>query len=153
MSRQDETGQLMDSLQTLEKNLETPVVPGELSAWMRYLRQSVNNVEHVLRHAIENRHEECLRGIAADDPGLLPRVEQLRSEQAGLQQDIEAVASRLSRFEGQSSDDLANQPDLDEQIADIVELGIRFVIRTRTFETALATWRMESIDRDRGVAD
>lgn len=153
MNRDGPSDALAEALRTLETNLETPVVPGELTTWIRNVKESCDAVGCRLREAIEHSHEERFQQIVAQDPALMPRVQQLRIEDQELLGDAKTIAHAIANLEKQNGDRVANQAKSDERIAEIVELGIAFVVRTRTQETALSTWHMEAFQRDRGVAD
>ena len=65
-----------------ETQLETPVVPGELTTWLQAVAQTLSALLPVLCAHIESRHRELIEDIAEQDPGLLTRVEQFKSEEA-----------------------------------------------------------------------
>ena len=153
MKFKSETDTFGQALQKLETNLETPVVPGDLSSWISNLRGSIDTVGRLLHDVVVDSHEQCFRQIQEQDPELSPRVQQLRNEDQELLRDFEAVAGAISNLEKQNGDRVANQADSDDKIAEIVQLGLAFVIRTRTLETTLSTWHMEAFQRDRGVGD
>lgn len=148
-----ENDTLGQALQKFEKNLETPIVPGELSTWVSYLRASCDAVGRLLHAMLTNSHEERFRQIQEQDPELSARVKQLRNEDQQLLQDFESVAHRISALDQKTADQLANRPQSEKQLAELIESGLAFVIRVRTQEVAISTWHMEAFQRDRGLGD
>jgi hypothetical protein len=153
MTTNIEDDTLGQALQKLESNLETPVVPGELTSWVSNLRESCDIVGRLLHDALTNSHEERFRQIQEQDPELSARVKQLRDEDEQLIHDFEAFARQVTDLDEKNLDRIANQPHADEHLAEMTECGLAFVIRARTQETALSTWHMEAFQRDRGLGD
>lgn len=153
MKTDTEADALGDALQQLETDLETPVVPGELSTWILTLRKSHDAVGPLLHDVVRDSHGDRLHEIAEQDPELMSKVQQLQQEDQELLREYSLVARKISDLESQDADRVANQPDADDQIAELKKLGLGFVIRVRTQEATLSTWHSEAFQRDRGRAD
>jgi hypothetical protein len=141
------------ALQELERNFETPVVPGELATWVSNLRASCDAVGPLLHAVVANAHAERIRQIEEQDPELLARAKQLREEDKRLLQEFEDVARRISTLDQMNADRVANQPQSEEILAELTESGLAFVIGVRTQEKAISTWHSEAFQRDRGLGD
>ena len=72
--------QLLAALEQLERQLESPAVPGELPSWLNGLQGPVEEVKRVLPAVIRGQHASTLQSIAQEDMELQRRVEQLRAE-------------------------------------------------------------------------
>jgi hypothetical protein len=147
------TTQLADVLQTLEKRLETPVVPGELSSWASEAAAALRQVELELREQIAETHPRQYREIHRQDEGLARRVEQLEEEDCrlvGLLDEVRRIADELKNN--------ADQIEPDERLgadahAALVEKGLQLVIAARMQEEAISTWFVEAFARDHGEGD
>ena len=153
MARKAESHTFENALRELERNLETPVVPGEMAAWSRSLLKSLKATGLSLQEIVHDVHEERFRQISEQDPALLPRVVKLRQEDQQLMRDFEDVARLAAGLEPENEDVQSETPDVDDALDSLVKSGIAFVIRARTQEAALSTWHMEAFQRDRGVGD
>jgi hypothetical protein len=147
------TTQLTDSLQTLEKRLETPIVPGELPSWVNQAAAALRAVERELREQIEEAHPPQYREIHRQDEGLARRVEQLEEGDCRLLEllsDVRRIADELRNNADEIEPDERLAADAHEAL---VEKGLQLVIAARTQEEAIATWFVEAFDRDRGDVD
>ncbi len=144
---------LRDALAALEAALETPLVPGDLVAWVTPIQQGFAPVGVYLRRQIERVHTHQFDRIKHEDLGLASRVEQLAEEDRELLQilaDLSQLSERLSAVStAVEPDEAAIEPELQR----LVDEGLAFVIRVRKQESAIATWLVESLDRDRGDVD
>ena len=144
--------QLMDVLGALERCLETPIVPGELELWLDEARSATQQAEALLEFELNQRHPEILADIEQQDAELSPRVDQLRAGDCisrDLLRELQNRLSRLSRTPGLTPDERRG----DDEVAAVIETGLRFIIHARTQEVSLETWLAESFERDRGTVD
>jgi len=143
---------LETALNRFETQLETPVVPGELPAWLQSLERTLTKLNPLLYTRIAE-HQLQFDEMAKQDPGLIPRVEQLSGEDPGILaeagQQLKMI-SPLVRHSDKLERDVAHSANALERS---VQRGLKLVIRIRKQETAISTWYMEAFDRDRGVAD
>jgi predicted nuclease with TOPRIM domain len=153
MERYGTNAGLSESLERLEECLETPVVPGELENWLETARNACREVESNLQEEIAHKHPDLFKQTIRQDPALVPRINELNAKDAELQQQIQALSNHLARLSGRAERVEPHESALDESVENIVREGLALVVAVRTQETALATWYMESLNRDRGVAD
>lgn len=145
--------ELKQALERLETGLQTPVVPGELPNWAEEVQAAFREVDEQLRLQIEQCHPDQFAQIEQDDPGLSPRVEELRTEDDVLRRELEELRPLIDALaEG------APRVEPDEGLAErslerTIRQGLALVLRARRQEVAASTWLVESLDRDRGVAD
>ena len=148
-----QTQEFPAALARLEKCLETPVVPGELDLWAHETQRAADQVAALLEVQLHDRHPEVFAEIEQQDSDLMTRVEELRQGDQQSCELLHAFQERLNHLVARAD---RIEPDekrgADDQAA-IVESGLKFVIQARTQETALETWLMEAVARDRGTGD
>jgi predicted RNase H-like nuclease (RuvC/YqgF family) len=144
---------LTESLQTLEKRLETPVVPGELTSWAGQAAAALCDVERELREQIEEMHPRQYREIHRQDEGLARRVEQLQEHDAQLLEiltEVRRISEELKTKAERVEPDERRAADAHHAL---IENGLQLVIAARTQEEAISTWYTEAFARDRGEVD
>lgn len=144
---------LKTALERFETCLETPVVAGELVAWVDEAQAAWTDVAAQIHQHATEIHPRQYKQIAKQDPDLLPQVEKLRTEDDAIDEDREDFDRVFHRFAEQAP---KFEPD-EDRIADyrktLVDEGIVLVTRVRTQEVAVQTWFVEAFTRDSGVAD
>jgi hypothetical protein len=153
MSNESSEPSLESKLSRFETQLETPVVPGELTTWLQAAEQTFSQMVPDLRTRIEGRHRELIDEIAEQDQGLLTRVEQLRVADQEILAEAKRQFKMLSPMAEHSETLEPDEGHAARAVERIVDEGLKLVIRIRKQEAAISTWLMEAFDRDRGVAD
>ncbi|PQO46749.1 hypothetical protein [Blastopirellula marina] len=143
---------LHQALEDFENLLETPVIPGELPDWCQSATAACTVVHEMLMRKLDD-HVSIYKQIEQEDPSLESHVETMRQEDETLR-----IESRrfLDEFARASSLAEAAEPNegLVEKVADgVADRAIQFVIAIRKQERAVATWYVESLERDRGDKD
>ena len=146
---------LKNALQALERDLETPIVPGEFPAWIQNLRKSYEQVGQELQGRLPSTHEQQFREIGEQDPDLLSRVQALREEDRDILVTFKSVHRRIQELATtvEERSTLTNSPEVRDRIDQVVQAGLDLVIRIRTQEISLKTWKLEAYQRDRGFGD
>jgi len=152
MTTTQENG-FLASLAKFEKWLETPVVPGELSTWLRATRKAGEEVGDLLGPEIKDKHGQMLREISGEDSELAQRVEDLKAKDKELISECETIRHELDRLCEMAEQAEPHEEKLDEHLEDFTAKALNFVIESRKQNNALTTWYMESLTRDRGIAD
>lgn len=153
MITQIENADLMESLATFETCLETPLVPGELESWAENARKSLEQVAPRLRDVIDNNHGPVLKQIVSEDPGLQGRVDDLRVGDAECIAELESVTRTFETLDEIAAAIEPDETKLKQQLDELIEQGLKFVIQVRTQVVSVRTWLQEAFDRDRGVVD
>ncbi|TWU21884.1 hypothetical protein [Bythopirellula polymerisocia] len=149
--------ELVESLAEFEKQLETPVVPGELYDWAERGQTELEGLQKKYAAHIASSHEAQYKEIVKQDPGQIPRMERVRDEDAAILKEIErlsGVFARTKRIINAAEE--APQRDSEEIDAILPPLTgetLALIIRIRMQENAIDTWYVEAFQRDRGVAD
>lgn len=141
------------SLAQFEACLETPRVPGELPGWIRSLEHSFVEVVNKIERQIDGDHRDQLVAIGEQAPGLLSRVEQLRGEDVGIANELAQLACGMQRLAAAASSVEPDETRFEQEVTDLVDQSLLFVLRVRKQETALTTWLIEAFGRDRGTVD
>ncbi|REK18789.1 MAG: hypothetical protein DWQ37_03000 [Planctomycetota bacterium] len=145
---------LGEVMSLLERRLETPIVPGELSAWLASASEAFDQVEPLLRAHIEKDHAEQLKEIRNQDAELAHRVSQLREEDARILAEFGVLRQELASLakQGEQTPVPKSGPAYDaaEKMAD---RGLKLAVAFRKQEAAIATWFVEAFQRDRGPVD
>jgi hypothetical protein len=144
---------LRAELREFETCLETPFVPGEMERWMDSTRSAWERLSPAFLDRFEVEQPELFDQIAADDPELLERVDELRQHNGqvlALHRDLSGFIERLSQHVPRFEPD---EKRLDEQLNQLVEEGLRFIIEARKQEVGLRTWMLEAYQRETGPVD
>lgn len=149
----DSNPQLTTTLESLEKRLETPIVPGELSSWVDQAVSALDEVSQLLKRHITENHPKQLNEILVQDKGLAARVEQLQEADVALVEqlvEVRRIADVLRANSERLEPDEAPAEDLNQAL---VDQGLQLIIEIRKQESAISTWYLEAFHRDRGVVD
>lgn len=141
------------ALEQFEISLQTPVVPGELANWAEEVKTAFDEVADQLQRRLDRDHPDQFAQIEHDDPGLSPRVEELRTEDELLRKELEELRPRVEALANAAPAVEPDEARVDQPTEQTIRQGLALVLRARRQEVAAATWLVESLDRDRGVAD
>lgn len=145
--------QYLVNLAELETAFETPVVPGELDAWIETVDTATKTIAGQLKKQLRVVHKQQFDDIAEQDDELLGRLEQLREEDSEILTDFGKLSSTVGRFRETVVTADRNETELEKAQSNLAEQGVAFVVRARTQETAISTWSSEAFLRDHGVGD
>jgi hypothetical protein len=144
---------LKASLEQFETCLLTPVMSGELIAWVEELCAAWTDVaEHVEQHVSE-LHPSQYKQISREDPELLPRTEKLQAEDSCIAEDREEFDRFFHRFAEHAPKFEPDEEKIASHLKSLVDKGVEFITRVRKQEAAVQAWFVEAFTRDRGVAD
>lgn len=138
----------------LEHRLETPIVPGELRGWMAETAKALAAVQPLVRNHFEQNHAEQIKAIADQDPELAHRASTLEEEDGELLAALESLARELAPLAEQCEQvEVPKSGPAYQKAEKLADRGLELVIAFRKQEAALATWFVESLQRDRGAGD
>jgi hypothetical protein len=153
MDRTKQEPDLKDALMSFETSLSTPIVSGELAAWIGEVQKAWTAASASIHDNVARLHPAQYEEMAQADPELLPRIEVLKADDEAIDQQRERV-SRLVERDAQAVPKF--EPDegkAQKHLQSLVDEGLSFVIRVRKQEVAVETWLMEAFNRDRGAVD
>ncbi len=148
---------LLESLAEFEKQLETPVVPGELYDWSERGLAELEALSKKYSDHISSSHESQYGEIVEQDPGQLTHVEKLQEEDAAILLEITRLSEAFAKVK-KLVDAAENAPQRDEAeleglLPPLTGETLALIIRIRMQENAIDTRYVEAFQRDRGVAD
>lgn len=158
MSEQSKSdAELVEQLAKFEKQLETPVVPGEMYGWAERGQQELEALSTNYAAHISSSHEAQYKEIVKQDDSQIPHIEKLRKEDEAILKEVEKLSEAFAKTK-KLVDAAENAPQRDEAeidgiIPSLTGETIALIIRIRMQENAIDTWYVEAFQRDRGVAD
>ena len=147
------TEALQAKLESLEKHLETPVVPGEQFAWLRAADTALMEVGLALRTQIARAHPQQFAEIETEDAELIRRVEQLQAEDREITESFRELQTEVEQLAQQADRIAPDEGPLENKVSRFADRALALVIQVRKQEQAIDTWTHEAFNRDRGVAD
>jgi hypothetical protein len=143
--------ELKAALSAVETNLVTPVVSGDMTERLESLKTSwVTATEQVQQHF--KQHAAQFEEIGSADPELLPRVEQLESEDVAIEKDRHAFDQAVARMAEHGPKLEPDEEKAQQHLKKLVDQGMAFITRVRKQEVAIQTWFVEAFNRDRGAS-
>jgi hypothetical protein len=145
--------ELKIALANFETSLVTPIVSGELSAWVEELEKTWREASSQIHYHVKHLHPRQYEEISKQDPELLPRVELLKAEDDAIEQQREQIASAIKRVVQHAPKLEPDEEKAQKHTKTIVDDGTAFLARVRKQEVGLQTWYVEAFNRDRGAVD
>jgi hypothetical protein len=145
--------ELKSALDALETSVATPIVAGDLAAWIDDVKNSWTRAATQIKDHIDDLHPRQFAEIAEQDPELLPRVDALKAEDASIKVQLIKLDSSVARL-AQHVPRL--EPDEEKALRytkGFVDESMLFISRVRKQAVALQTWYVEAFQRDRGAVD
>lgn len=150
---QGSESQFLVTLADFEKCLGTPVIPGEMSAWLQTVRKAFEGVRSQFCREVQKPHDQLLNDMVEQDFEMAQRAEQMKAEDRQLLSQIDDLHAKFERLCEMSKRGGTQEAKLDKDVEKFADEALRFVVACRKHETALTTWYMEAFNRDRGIAD
>jgi len=153
MLRTESNSELIDAVEQLEVSLEAPVVPGDMVSWATNVRQACEKLQPILDEQIREVHPRTIKQIAAEDPELSARAVNLKNEDEESLRQFERLWTWVSRLPKRVSEVEPDEGVMEDELKELIDEGLKFVLHVRRQETAIKTWMNESLFRDRGPVD
>lgn len=152
-SPRDNQQRLHAALDELEASVETPFVPGEFERWIAEVESAWTHLQPDLDWLLAKRHPEDYAEIGEEDPELIPRVEQMRQEDAEIEQQAAILQRQIPPLQSAIAHVEPDEAQLKPQLDELVRSVLSLIIRIRKQEQAVRTWLGEAFNRDRGTVD
>ncbi|UUO04767.1 hypothetical protein M4951_15375 [Blastopirellula sp. J2-11] len=152
MRKVEATPDLHQALEQFENVLETPVVPGELPEWCQSAMTCCVSVHQLLLRKLDD-HVSIYLQIEQEDPSLESHVQTMREEDDTLKSESEHFVDEFTRAAATAEVAEPNENLVQQLAGEIADRAIQFIIAVRKQERAVATWYVESLERDRGNKD
>lgn len=141
---------LNDALGKLETALLSPVVSGELESWTRNVQEAATALAASLPAFLTSVLHPQYAEISKDDAELLPRVQQLITEDQNVLLEQDDFRQRVAQFLTLTTQFKKDEARLDAERASLEQVGIELVLRIKRQRAAADTWLSEANYRDRG---
>lgn len=137
----------------MERSLMAPIVSGEFEQWARTACAACEAAAKEIGHRTSAEYPYEIRDIMQDDPELASRASELLQQAASLGDQAQHFVQDMQRI-----CNLGDSTDPDEgPVATVAKAlttrGIDLVLTARRLDEAIATWKHESLNRDRGNVD
>jgi hypothetical protein len=152
-TRTDPECELRVALERLETALATPIVGGELVAWIKDVQKAWHEASAQIHYHTKHVHARQFSQISNEDPELIPQTEKLRAVDAEIETDREELNRLLQRLAEHAPKFEPDEEKIREHVDGLADAGTAFINRVRKQEVAMRTWFVEAFNRDRGVAD
>jgi hypothetical protein len=153
MKIRDEKNSLQEALEFFEKCLETPAVSGELPQWCENANTACSELKAQWIKESGDSHGRMFHDILTEDPALATRVEAMRETDEQIHKQIDEVQTYLNHLCGISDEVEPDEAKVEEYVDKAAKKGMSLVFETRKQETAITTWYIEALERDRGTVD
>jgi hypothetical protein len=144
---------LKTALASLETSLSTPIVSGELAAWVQEVQASWEEASARIEESCRVLHPRQFEQIAEQDQELLPQIEQLKAEDEAIERQREHIGQMVARDAQYVPKLEPDEGKAQKHVQTLIDQGLAFVVQVRKQEVAIGTWLMEAFNRDRGTAD
>lgn len=145
--------ELLDRLIIFERELQEPLIPGEVASWVARVHEVAETLENYLETRFADRHEQLFHEIGEEDPGQHPRIEELRESDQVLLEQFREWRMKLKRLDDHSEALEPEEKIRTEVLPRLGDAGLNFVALLRGQEVQLVAWLSESLCRDRGEVD
>jgi len=145
--------ELSQSLAALERALETPLVSGELVAWLQEVQEDISQLGPELHQRVEREHAQLLSQIMQQDLELASHVEHLHNEGQAILQQFALLRRGIDELAAIAASIEPQENRLRNFLQDLIQAGIEFIVRLHKQEVAIDTWYREAFLRIRGVGD
>ncbi len=144
---------LKDSMAKLETALITPLVSGELAAWVTTAQQASVDLGAELSQFTKMVLHTQYAEIGKMDAELLSKVEQMIGEDEKLLADFELFNNELGDLARRVPQVKNDEGKTNDQRSRVEQQGTSLILRIKKQQTAATTWLSEAFNRDRGVGD
>jgi hypothetical protein len=144
---------LMAVLTKFETSLLTPTISGELPTWFEEVQKSWEESSAQIHFHVKHLHPRQYDEISKQDPELLPRIDQLQTDDDAIEQQRAQLAQSIGRVGQHVPKMEPDEEKAQKYVKSIVDAGTAFLIQVRKQEVAVQTWYVEAFNRDRGAVD
>ena len=144
---------LRTALDALEAATAEPIVPGEAEEWFRNAKAIGTEIAGAWA-PYRGRMKDTLVEIQENDLSLRPRVLELRENGRRIERRWGELRARLREASERAERDGLQSDPADLEMVAQMQVGLReWAVEARELDSAATTWLIESVYRDRGVAD
>lgn len=156
MSEQDSLQMAREELdvaiEALEREVDAPILPGELVSWCADVEPPLATVGEAFQAVLQNQ-KALITEILEEDPGLAARAEALDEERKEIAARLRELQSRVTglQVDSEAGEETSEEPvhEGEDLRRDIME----WIVDARASDREIEGWFQEAIYRDRGVVD
>jgi hypothetical protein len=153
MGKVNPEAELKIAIDAFETNLVTPIVSGELAAWVDHLRNAWTEAASQIHYHVKHLHPRQFEQIAKQDPELLPRLELLKAEDRAIEEQRDRINQLVTRAAEHVPMLEPDEEKAQKYTKSLIDDGTSFVTRVRKQCVAVQTWYVEAFTRDHGAVD
>src|SRR4051812_32752696 len=141
------------ALDEFERCSVTPILSGELAAWVQEVREAWREAAGQVHFQLKHLHPRQYEEIAKQDPALLPRIDLLKLEDAAIEDQRDKINQLMVRLAQHIPKLEPDEEKSQKHTKSLVDDGLAFVARVRKQVVTVQTWYIEAFNRDRGAVD
>ena len=145
--------ELKTALDVLETSIATPIVAGDLAAWIGDVEQSWSDAAAQIHCHVQQMHPRQFEEIAEQDLELLPQIDMLKAEDAAIERQREKLSQEVTRLAQHLPRLEPDEEKAMKHTKSFVDEVTRFIARVRKQAVGIQTWYVEAFNRDRGAVD
>jgi hypothetical protein len=149
----DSDAAVKSSLDEFERALLHPLISGELSTWVQEVQQDWREAASHIHYQLKHQHPRQYEEITRQDPELFPRVDQLKAEDAAIEEQRDKFSQAVSRVAEHVPKLEPDEAKAEKHTKPLIDDGVAFIARVRKQVVAVQTWYIEAFNRDRGAVD
>jgi hypothetical protein len=153
MTATTEQHTLQDTMNRLETALLTPVIAGEMPAWVRSVEETAATFAVDWTREVHTALHVQYRDIAKADPELLPMVDKMIETDGQLLESFARFHEELHELSQQTEQVGWQESKLADRCKAIEDRGTRLILQIKKQQAAATTWLSEALYRDRGTKD
>jgi hypothetical protein len=140
-------------LADFETALETPIISGDLAAWIDELQQAWEEASAQVHYHVKHLHPRQFDEMAKQDSELLPRIDLLKGEDKAIETQREQISHAIRRVAEHAPRLEPDEEKAQQHTKTLIDDAMAFLARVRKQEVAVQTWYVEAFDRDSGAVD
>jgi hypothetical protein len=144
---------VFERLEQLERAVNVPIVPGEVTRWLGALTREAKLVEETACEYFRVVHTDLFEQISDHDPEQNARVQQLDGEDDEICASLHALVELAEKLHGAGDHVEPDERQISGATKELSDRAIALVLRIRKHETEISTWHVEAMMRDRGPVD
>lgn len=152
MSATPRNKEFLQAIQSLERCLLTPRVPGELEYWLKNSKAAIDAVGAAMAQQFGDEHRTAFNQITSQDSDMYNRVDQLKIGDTQSREQYDALRVRVHQLEKDAPGVEPDEGRLGAELRRLCESGLSLVTQLRKQEVAIDTWLQEAFQRDRGIS-
>lgn len=142
-----------EALTQFERELLTPVVPGELADWFDKVTATAESLSAAMWQHTETLFNTEYPDIAAEDPELMGQVEQLVRKDSDCLKGLADLLDELARVRLFVPKCEPDEAKMRNTLETFIQHGLQWIMCAKRQQKSRETWFAEALYRERGGGD